>query len=92
MKFAKGTRNCKSLHILMSKEKEKMDDPGCPKNLDLIDPKADEELLSCLSDPVKHKTTLHCAQCKANYLGDWSMQHLKLSILYCAMVCQYLRN
>ena len=76
--FAKGTEKSKILGNLMDKEVENLDDHGCPKIRDLVDPRADGETWICPSYPFRHKTTLHCAERKANMLGQWTMLHLRL--------------
>ena len=76
--FANGTEKCKILGKLSDKDVENSDDHGCPKIRDLVDPKSDEETWICLSYPFVQKTTLHCAERKAKFLGNWAMQQLKL--------------
>ena len=41
--FSGGTEKCKLLSILLDKEIENWDEHGCPKNQQLVDPKAVEE-------------------------------------------------
>ena len=66
----------------MEKEVENLDEHGCPKIRDLVDPKADGEMWICSSYPFRHKTATHCSERKAKLLGQWKMQQLKLYILY----------
>ena len=62
--FAKGTEKSKILGNLKNKEVENLEDHGCPKVRDLVD----EEVWICSSYPFRHKTTIHCAERKANCL------------------------
>ena len=87
--FAKGTEKCKILGNLMVEEVENLDDHGFPKTRDLADLEADGEMWICSSYPFRHKNTLQCAERKAKYPGQWTMQ-LKLEMLYCELYCQYL--
>ena len=63
----------------MGKEVANLEDHGFSKIQDLVD----EELWDCSSDKFRHKTTLHCAECKAKMFGNWMIQHLRLLSLYC---------
>ena len=60
----------------MDKKVENLDDHGCRKFWDFVDPKSDEETRLCSNFPYMHKTTLHCAEGKANLLGNWTIQQL----------------
>ena len=44
----------------------------------------------CSSYPFRHQATLHCAERKAMNFGVWTMQHLKLQVLYCVLYCRYI--
>ena len=72
--FAKGTEKIKILAGLMDKFVENLDDQGCPKVQDLVD----EEMWVCSSYPFRHKTTLHCAKCKAQLFANWIRDHIDL--------------
>ena len=72
--FAKGTERYKILGTLMGKEVENLENHSCPKVQDL----GDEVMWICSSHPFRHKTKLHCAECKAKLFGNWIRQHLKL--------------
>ena len=74
----------------LDKEVGNLEDHGCPKMRDRVDPKADEEMWIGSSYPSKHKTTLHCAELK--FLAKRTMQQLKSSIFPCELYCQYLRK
>ena len=74
--FAKGTETCKFLSSLWDNEVENLDDHGCPKLQQLVE--SDKQILICSSYPFRHKTTLHCAERKANLFGEKTMQYLKL--------------
>ena len=63
-----------------------MDDHGCSKFRNIVDAKADEKISIRLNETFKHQTTLHFAECKAKMLGNWTLEHLKLYILYCEML------
>ena len=79
--FGKGTEECKIVGKLLDKEVENSEDHGCPKVQDLID----RENWIGSSYAFRHKITLHCAELKAKVFGAWTMQHLKLSFLYCVL-------
>ena len=64
--FAKGTEKCKILSNLLDKEVEILEDHGCPKVQELVD----EENWICSSYPIRHKTTLHCAEPRAKLFGE----------------------
>ena len=72
--FAVSTEKCKILGNLLDKEVETSEDHGCPNFQDHVD----EEIWICSSYPFRHKTTLHFAERKANFFGDWIMRHLML--------------
>ena len=69
--FAEETEKCEIPGNLLDRDVEKLDDHGCPKIRDLVD----EEMWIGSSYPIRHKTTYHCAECKAKLLGDWTVQH-----------------
>ena len=71
---------------------ENLDDHGCLKIRDRVDPSSDEEIWFRLSYPFRHMTTLHCAEQKAKLLGNWIMQRLNVKILSCEPECQFSRN
>ena len=81
--LAKGTQKCKIFSRLMGKELENLDDQGCPKFRDLVDPGADGGLWICSSYPFRHKTTLNCGERKAKVLCNWARQLLNL--LFCVV-------
>ena len=66
--FAKGLEKCTMLSALLGKQVENLDDYGCPKiqelNCDWL----------CSSYPYRHRTTLHCAEKKAQIFGTWTLQ------------------
>ena len=72
--FAKQTRNCNIIGILVDEDVENLEDHGCPKPQDLVG----EELWICSSYPFKHKITLHYAEHQAELFGKWMMQRPKL--------------
>ena len=72
--FAKGTEKCKILGNQLDAEVEILEDNGCPKVQDLVD----GEAWICSSSPFRHRTTLHCAECKAKLFGNWIKRHLML--------------
>ena len=72
--FAKGTENYKILGNFLDKEVENLEDHNCSKIEDLVD----EDIRICSSYPFRHKTTLHCAECKAKLLDNLIMRHLML--------------
>ena len=72
--LAKGTEKCTILGNLLDKEVEKLEDHGCPKVQEIVD----EENWICSSYPVRHKTTLQCAERKEKLFGNWIMRHLML--------------
>ena len=69
--FAEGTEKCKILGNSMDRELENMEDHGCYKIHYLVD----EEISICSSYPMRHKTTLHCSERKANVFRNWIMRH-----------------
>ena len=72
--LAKGTEKSKILGNILDKEVENLEDHGCRKVQDLVD----EAMWLCSSYPFRHKTTLHCAECKAKMFASWIMHHLML--------------
>ena len=72
--FAKRTEKYKILGCFLAKDVDNLANHGCPKVQDLLD----EQMLICSRDPFRQKITLHCANCTAERLGNWIMQHLKL--------------
>ena len=58
----------------MDKDVEKLENHGCPKLQVLFD----EEVSIWSSNPFRHKTTLHCAERKSTFFGNWIMYHLML--------------
>ena len=69
---AKETEKCKIVGSLLDRVVEILEDYGCPKVQDLVV----EEIWICSSYPIRHKTTLHCAEHKAKLFGDWIMRLL----------------
>ena len=69
--FAKGLEKCRLLTNLLAGNVETLDDYGCPKIQDLV--KTDSSWI-CSSYPLRHKTTLRCAERKAKVHGDWATQ------------------
>ena len=61
---------------------ETLDDLGYPKNQELVKP--DEEVRFCVSYPLRHKTTLHCAKQNANCLvnGQYSIFEIVNFVLF----------
>ena len=51
-----------------------MDEHDCPKDQNL----SEKEIRICSSYPFRRKTTLHCAERKAKFFGNWIMRHLML--------------
>ena len=76
----------------MERELENFKDHGCHIFRDLVDPRADEKMWICSIFLIKHKILIHCAERKAKLLGNWTMQFLKLHVLFWEMFCQYLRD
>ena len=72
--FSKGTENCETSGISLDKQVKNLEDLGCPRAQDLVD----KEIWICSSYPLRHKTTLHCAERSAKLFGNWIMRHLKL--------------
>ena len=64
--FPKGTKKYKILGNLLDKGLENLEDHGCPKVQDL----ADEVSWICSSYPLRHTTTLYCAERKAKMFGN----------------------
>ena len=62
--LATGTEKCKLLACLIDKEVENLDDHDWPKDQDLV-----EEEWICSNYPFRHKTTLHCGECKVKLFG-----------------------
>ena len=75
--FLQGTKKRNILGNLLNKEVEDLEYHGCPKVQDLVD----EEIGICSCYPLRHKTTLHCAESKAKLFGNWIMRHLMLHSL-----------
>ena len=57
-----------------------------------MDPTADEEMWICSISHFKHKISIHFAERKANLIGNWAMQNIKLQILFSEMYYQYLSD
>ena len=72
--FAKRTEKCKILSNILDKEVEILENHGCPKLQDLVD----EETWIWSSYPFRHRLTLHCAEPKAKFVGNWILRHLML--------------
>ena len=72
--FAQRTEKCRILGSLVGNEMENLNNHGCTEVQDLVD----EEKWICSSYPFRHKTTIHCAECKEKLFGKLIMQHLKL--------------
>ena len=70
--FAEGAEKCKILGKFLDREVEILDDRGRPKVQGLVD----EEFWICSSYPFRHKTTLRCAECKANMFRNWILRDL----------------
>ena len=68
--FAKGTENCKILGNLLDKDVEILEEHGCAKVQDLVD----DEFWICSRYPFRHKTTVHCAECKAKLFANSIMR------------------
>ena len=81
--FAKGTETSKILGNVLDKVVEGLEKHGYPKVQDLVD----EELWIFSSYQFRHKTTLHCVECKAKLFGTWIMQPLNL---YLFLLCNVL--
>ena len=64
--FAKGTEKWKLPGTVSTEEVEDLEDDGCLKVQNFVD----EEVWICLSYPVRHKTTIHCAERKAKLLHN----------------------
>ena len=71
--FAKGLQKFRSLTRHLEQNVENLDDYGCPKLQDLV---KTDSLWICSSYPLRHNTSLHCAERKAKVYGEWVMQHL----------------
>ena len=65
---AKRTEKCKIIGQFLDKEVENLVDHGCSKTRVIVAPEADEEIWIRSSYPIRHKTALHCAECKAKLL------------------------
>ena len=76
--LCKNDKKCNSRANLLDQDVEKVDDHGCPKIQDLVDPEADEKMWNCSRYPVGYKTTLQCAERKAKVCRNRTMQHLLL--------------
>ena len=63
--FAKTTEKSKKFSMLKHKRVENMDDHGCHKFQELVDPIVDDQLWNWSRHPIRHKTTLHCADRKS---------------------------
>ena len=61
--FAKETENYKVFGKFLDQEVENLDDRCCPKFPDLLE----EEIRTCLFYQFRRKTTLHCAEGKAEF-------------------------
>ena len=72
--FAKATEKCKLHATFLDKEVQNLEDHGCSKVQDLVG----EKSWICSIHPLRHKTTLHCAERKAKVFGNCKMRHLKL--------------
>ena len=90
--FAKGVEKCRLMTRLLRQNVENLDDYGCPKIQDLVGGgKADISWI-CSSYLFRHKTKLHSAESKTKMYGDWSMQHLKMYVLYVCVVFVFTTN
>ena len=72
--FAEETENCKILGKLMDNHVENLDDHGCPKIQELVDPKVDKQLWVTQNDTRIDFT----ADLKAKKYGKWTLKHFKL--------------
>ena len=65
--FGKGKETCESLGNFLDRRVETWEGHSSPKVQDLVA----EEMWNCSSYSFKHKTTLRCAEHKANVFGNW---------------------
>ena len=72
--FAKVTGKSEIPTSLKDKKMENPDGHGCTKVQDLVY----EEMSVCWSYPVRHKTTLHCAERNVKLFDILLLHHLKL--------------
>ena len=87
-KFCKGDRTVQDFGQSNGEKSENLENHSCLNFQDLVV----GEMWICSNYPFRHKTTLQCAECRANLFGNWILNHLKLLSLFCEIHCQYLPN
>lgn len=71
--FAKGLEKCKILQDILNYKVDNLDDLSCPKAQNLIFRDNDNSLVwDCSNYPIRHKSTMHCAERKAFVYGLWT--------------------
>ena len=87
-KFCKGDRTVQGFGQSNGEKSENLENHSCLNFQDLVV----GEMWICSNYPIRHKTTLQCAEYRANLFGNWILNHLKLLSLFCEIHCQYLPN
>ena len=75
--FAKATKKCKTLIILMVKEAGNLGGHDCPNSQKFFHFKADGEMWKSSSYPFIHKITVNCAKLRAEMFSNGTIKNFK---------------